>query len=114
MHSCGKMTAIIPDLIEVGIDLLQFDQPQVHGTDMLARFQEHARITFWCGVDIQTTLQTRDEALIRREAAEMIEKLWRGRGGFVAGYYSDEDSINLDPRWQQIAIDEFLKFGVRE
>jgi uroporphyrinogen decarboxylase len=113
MHSCGKMTAIIPDLIEVGIDLLQFDQPQVHGTRVLARFQEDAHITFWCGVDIQTTLQTRNEPLIRREAADMIASLWRGRGGFVAGYYSDEASINLEPCWQQMAIEEFLRRGVR-
>ncbi len=111
MHSCGKMTAIIPDLIEVGVDLLQFDQPQVHGTDTLAAFQQNARITFWCGVDIQTTLQTHDEALIRREAAKMIASLWRGRGGFVAGYYADEASINLEPRWQQAAIDEFYQRG---
>lgn len=40
MHSCGKMTAMIPDLIETGVDLLQFDQPQVHGIETLARFQE--------------------------------------------------------------------------
>jgi uroporphyrinogen decarboxylase len=114
MHSCGKMTAIIPDLIEVGIDLLQFDQPQVHGTDVLARFQENAKISFWCGVDIQTTLQTRDEGRIRAEAAGMIKKLWRGRGGFVAGYYSDEASINLEPKWQQLATDEFLRRGRQE
>ncbi len=111
MHSCGKMTAIIPDLIETGVDLLQFDQPQVHGIETLASFQEDARITFWCGVDIQTTLQTRDEALIRREACEMLARLWRGRGGFVAGYYADEASIGLEPVWQDAAVDEFLRRG---
>ena len=38
MHSCGKITAIIPDLIEAGIDVLQFDQPTLHGIDTLAEF----------------------------------------------------------------------------
>ena len=38
MHSCGKITAIIPDLIDAGIDVLQFDQPRLHGIDTLARF----------------------------------------------------------------------------
>jgi hypothetical protein len=111
MHSCGKMTVIIPDLIESGIDLLQFDQPQVHGIETLARFQDDARITFWCGVDIQTTLQSGDEDRIRREADEMLERLWRGRGGFVAGFYADEASIGLDPAWQRAGVDEFMRRG---
>ncbi|MFW5991843.1 MAG: uroporphyrinogen decarboxylase family protein [Halanaerobiaceae bacterium] len=61
MHSCGAITAIIPGLIDAGIDLLQFDQPTIHGIDKLASFQKENNITFWCPVDIQKTLQTKDE-----------------------------------------------------
>ena len=68
MHSCGKITAIIPDLIESGIDCFQFDQPTVHGLDTLAGFQKTHKITYWSPVDIQKTLQTRDEYIIRAEA----------------------------------------------
>ncbi|MBN1864664.1 MAG: hypothetical protein JW808_07160 [Victivallales bacterium] len=114
MHSCGKIGAIVPGLIEAGIDLLQFDQPRLHGIDTLAAWQKDANITFWCPVDIQKTLQSKDESLIRAEAREMIDKLWRPRGGgFVAGYYGDNASIGLDPRWQAAACDEFVKQGVR-
>ncbi len=114
MHSCGKMTAIIPDLVETGVDVLQFDQPRVHGIDLLAHFQESSSnpITYWCPVDIQQTLQTRNETTIRIEADEMLSKLWRKRGGFIAGYYSDNASIGLTPKYQQYAIDEFLRKGV--
>jgi len=113
MHSCGDIGAIVPDLIEAGIDLLQFDQPDLHGIDRLAAYQENAKITFWCPVDIQKVLQSRDEAVIRAKAREMIDKLWKGRGGFVAGYYCDNASIGLEPQWQEIACDEFVKRGVR-
>jgi len=109
MHSCGKITGIIPDLIEVGIDVLQFDQPQLHGLNNLARF--HGRITFWCPVDIQTTLQTRDPATIEADAREMIEKLGGPDGGFIAGYYGDNASIGLDPCWQEIACRAFMRYG---
>ena len=109
MHSCGKIEKIIPGLIEAGIDALQFDQPALHGIDNLAAYQENAKITFWCPVDIQKTLQTENETLIRTEAREMLDKLWHGRGGFIAGYYSDNASIGLDPKWQEIATDEFLR-----
>jgi hypothetical protein len=114
MHSCGKMTAIIPGLMEAGVGCLQFDQPELHGIDELARHQEKGKITFWCPVDIQKTLQTRDEGLIRAAAREMLDRLWRGRGGFIAGRYADEASIGLDPRWQDAASEEFRCWGVRE
>lgn len=109
MHSCGKITDIIPDLIEAGIDALQFDQPRLHGIDVLARW--HGQITFWCPVDIQKTLQTRDENQIVDEARELIAKLGGPEGGFIAGYYSDNASIGLDPHWQDVACRAFTEFG---
>jgi len=109
MHSCGKTTAIIPDLIEAGIDLLQFDQPQLHGLDQLARF--HGQITFWCPVDIQKTLQTRDPALIEADAKAMIELLGGPEGGFIAGYYGGNEAIGLDPSVQDVACRAFSKYG---
>jgi uroporphyrinogen decarboxylase len=115
MHSCGKITAIISDLIEAGIDVFQFDQPRIHGIDTLAAYQKKNKITFWCPVDIQKTLQTKNETIIRQEVNELLEKLWEnGRGGFIAGYYGDNASIGLDPKWQEIASDEFLKKGVKK
>jgi hypothetical protein len=86
----------------------------LYGIDTLEAWQQQGAVTFWCPVDIQTTLQTKDEVLIRQDAGEMIERLWRGRGGFIAGFYQDNASIGLEPKWQEIASDEFLKKGRRE
>lgn len=111
MHSCGCVTAIVPDLIEVGIDLFQFDQPMIHGIDTLRRWRDAGKTTFWCPVDIQTTLQSKNEQIIRQAARDMLDQLWRGEGGFIAGYYNDNASIGLDPTWQAIANQEFLLHG---
>jgi hypothetical protein len=113
MHSCGKIEGIVPGLMEAGVDVLQFDQPDLHGIDILAAHQKQGRITFWCPVDIQKALQTRDEAAIRAKAREMLDKLWRGRGGFIAGYYGDNASIGLDRKWQDFACAESLARGIR-
>ena len=43
----------------------------------------------------------------------MLDKLWKGKGGFIAGYYGDNTSIGLEPEIQEYACDEFLKCGVR-
>ena len=112
MHSCGKIEAIVPGLIEAGVDLLQFDQPNLHGIDTLATYQEDNNITFWCPIDIQTTLQLKDRDAIEAKADEMLGKLWIGLGGFVAGCYSDNASIGLDPEWQEIACRRFVERGV--
>jgi len=111
MHSCGKIAAIVPGLIKAGVDVLQFDQPDLHGIDNLAAYQKNNKITFWSPVDIQKTLQTRDEKIIRVKAREMLDKLWKGRGGFIAGFYTDNVAIGLEPKWQEIASDEFLTYG---
>jgi len=112
MHSCGRIEAIVPGLIEAGVDVLQFDQPDLHGIDKLASYQQKSKITFWCPVDIQQTLQQKDENVIRAKVREMLDKLWRGRGGFIAGYYDDNASIGLEPKWQEYACDEFIKTGI--
>ena len=114
MHSCGKIEAIVPMLMEAGIDLLQFDQPELHGLDKMASYHDIGRITFWCPVDIQTVLQSENEEVIRIKAREMLDKLWKRKGGgFIAGYYSDNESIGLDPKWQNYASDEFKKYGIK-
>jgi hypothetical protein len=109
MHSCGKTTVIVPDLIEAGIDLLQFDQPQLHGLDALSEF--HGQITFWCPVDIQKTLQSKDAERIEAEARAMIELLGGPEGGFIAGYYGGNEAIGLDPKWQDVACRAFSRYG---
>ncbi len=109
MHSCGKITKIIPDLIEAGIDVLQFDQPRLHGIDVLARF--HGQVTFWCPVDIQATLPTRDAAKIEADAEAMIARLGGADGGFIAGYYNGNEALGLDPRWQDVACRAFTRYG---
>ncbi|MDP6544838.1 MAG: uroporphyrinogen decarboxylase family protein [Phycisphaerae bacterium] len=109
MHSCGLITDIIPDLIECGIDVLQFDQPRLHGIDKLAEFA--GKITFQCPVDIQTTLQSGDPELIRAEARELVEKLGSAGGGFVAGYYWGNEAIGITPEIQDQACQAFAEYG---
>ena len=70
-------------------------------------------MTFWCPVDIQVTLQQRNESVISDKVQEMLDKMWKGRGGFVAGYYGDNESIGLEPVWQEHACREFVTRGVR-
>ena len=111
LHSCGYVRDIIEDWIEVGVNVCQFDQPELHDIDNLAT-KFGGRMHFECPVDIQTTLQTRDHAVIERAAREYIEKLAAPfGGGFIAGYYGSNEAIGLDPVYQETASKTFMHVG---
>ena len=107
MHSCGYIKDIIPSLVDIGIDVLQLDQPKLSGLDFL---KEHCqgKCTIWSPVDIQKDLPVGDEAYIRGCARELIDKLFNN-GGYICGHYSDPVSLGVDPAWQMWAADEFAK-----
>ncbi|MEA3400890.1 MAG: uroporphyrinogen decarboxylase family protein [Armatimonadota bacterium] len=109
MHSCGYVCDIVPPLVELGMDLFQFDQPELHGLDRLGELSD--RTTFWLPVDIQVTLPTGDEELIRSRAREMVEKMGRG-GGLITKDYGDNASIGVNPLWQQWGYEAFKQHGV--
>jgi len=110
MHSCGYILDIIGPANEAGVDVFQLDQPQLMGVEKLdERFG--GRATFWCPVDIQKTLQTRNEEKIVEDAKLMIRRLGGHAGGFIAGYYGSNEALGLDPKWQDIACRTFVKFA---
>lgn len=109
MHSCGYIKEIIPSLRDIGVTVLQLDQPELSGIDWL-RETVGGRVTIWSPVDIQRKLPTGNRDLIRAAAREMIEKLGRG-GGFVAGHYSDVRSLAVEPEWQQWADEAFVEYA---
>jgi len=113
IHTCGYVYEVMDDMIEAGIDVFQFDQPSLYGIDRLAR-EFGGRATFWCPVDIQATLQTRDAAGIEEEARRMVELLGAKGGGFIAGYYGSNEALGLDPKWQDIACRAFVRYGAPE
>ena len=110
MHSCGYIKDIIPHLRDVGMAVVQLDQPTLSGIDWL-RETVGGRMTVWAPVDIQKILPTGDRELIRASAKEMIEKLGSFSGGFIAGHYGDTRAIAVESEWQQWASEAFVEFG---
>jgi uroporphyrinogen decarboxylase len=110
MHSCGYIKDIIPTLADIGIKVLQLQQPTLSGLDFLAQTCK-GKTAIWAPVDIQRDLPTGDELHIRAKARELIDKLGSNGGGFICSYYSDIQSLNVKPEWQDWANDEFTKYA---
>jgi uroporphyrinogen decarboxylase len=84
MHSCGSMKQFIPDLIDVGIDILNPVQSNCYQMDLVALKNEFGRdITFWGGgVDTASVINRGTPQDVRRDVLIRCEILSRD-GGFV-------------------------------
>ena len=109
MHSCGYIYDIIGNLIDVGVDALQLDQPGLMGLERLSR-EFGGKVTFYCPVDIQTTMQTGNKQKIQYEARRMIDLFGRFKGGFIAKDYPQWEAINVKEQWAQWAREVFMAY----
>lgn len=84
MHLCGNIEAILPDLVDIGLSVLNPVQPQAMDLDRLARrFGGH--LCFNGGVDVQGTLITGTPEDVRMELRRIVDRFGRFRGGYIAG-----------------------------
>ncbi|MFQ5867516.1 MAG: uroporphyrinogen decarboxylase family protein [bacterium] len=85
LHSDGAIRKIIPDLIEIGIDILNPIQPTVRGMNDTKSLKEEfgKDIVFWGGgCDTQEVLPFGKQEDVEKEVKKRIEDLKPG-GGFI-------------------------------
>jgi uroporphyrinogen decarboxylase len=84
LHSCGAIKDLIPDLIDIGVDVLNPVQVSAQGMEAADLKREFGGdITFWGGtVDPQKTLARGTPEEVKAEATRRILELKPG-GGFV-------------------------------
>jgi len=111
MHSCGWIFEIIEDLIEIGVDIIELDQPELFGIERLDAAYG-GRICFDCPVDIQRVLVTKDLARIRSSARRMVERLGGHGGGFIARMYPKPLHIRVTADAHAAAYEAFRETAV--
>ena len=111
LHSCGQISSIIGDLIEIGVDVLQLDQQDNMGIDFLSK-NFGGKICFFCPTDIQTTLISNDHKAIEAKAKELIEKLGKFKGGFMAKTYPQPTDIGVTEESVKVMCEAFNKYGL--
>jgi uroporphyrinogen decarboxylase len=82
MHSCGSVRDLIPDFIDIGVDILNSLQPKAAGMDSFELKKEFGtEIVFHGGLDLQGGITgTREEAVI--EAKTRLDAFGPG-GGYI-------------------------------
>ncbi len=82
MHLCGNVSTIIPDLIEIGLNVLNPVQPQAMDVEFLAR-EFGGKLCFCGGVDVQGTLARGTPEDVKREVHRLVELFGRYNGGYI-------------------------------
>jgi uroporphyrinogen decarboxylase len=83
-HSCGSVRAVIPDLIEIGVDILNPVQVSARDMDSADLKREYGKdMTFWGGgVDTQRVLGVGTPQQVREDVKRRVTDLMPG-GGFI-------------------------------
>ena len=82
LHSDGDIRAIVPDLIEVGLTILNPIQPDC--MDIYALKRTYGRdLTFWGGISVQHLLPNGSPDAVRSEVRRLLREMGAG-GGFIA------------------------------
>lgn len=81
-HCCGYVTKLIPDLIEVGIDILEAVQAECMDIGQLKR-EFGKNLSFWGGVGAQSVLARTTPAEVIEGIRRTLETMAPG-GGYIA------------------------------
>ncbi len=83
-HCCGALRPIIPDLIEIGLDVLNPIQSSSPGMDPLELKREFGdRLAFMGGVDTQYLLPNGTVDEVRQATAALLEGMTMDGGGYI-------------------------------
>ena len=83
MHCCGSAADIMPDIVEIGLDVLESVQPEAGGMNPYElKRQWGDRITFWGGLGSQSTIPFGTPDEIRGEIRRLRGEMGKG-GGYI-------------------------------
>ena len=83
-HSCGSIRPIIPDLIEIGAQVLNPIQCNCPGMEAFELKKEFGKeLAFMGGIDTQGLLPNGTADEVRRETARLIEVMMADGGGYI-------------------------------
>lgn len=111
-HSCGAVYSFIPELIDLGVDILNPVQVSAAGMDTKKLKMEFGNdITFWGGgIDTQYTLPRGSIKEVREEVKKRIEDLAPGGGFIFAPVHNVQPDVPIE---NLVAMLETLKeYGV--
>jgi len=109
-HCCGYYPQIIPDLIEIGVDMLNISQPNLYNIPELGQ-KYGGKVCFVCPVSYQTTSISGTREDIFQAVQGLIDSFGGFHGGLI-GYVEEYHSIGMSAENYQSCVEAFKTLGV--
>ena len=91
-HSCGDISELFPDLIELGLDIYNTFQPEIYDVEEMKRLYG-AELTFYGGISTQRLLPFAMPEEIKAETRRLMKVIGSGGGYIVAPTHSIPDDV---------------------
>lgn len=113
-HSCGDFREVIPDLIELGVDLIGTMQPCGSMKPFELKREFGDRIAFLGGLDTQQLLPFGKPGEVREAVKELLRAYAPGGGYiFMPGHYVRED-VPLENIWAMLeTVKEYYSYPIK-
>jgi uroporphyrinogen decarboxylase len=96
-HICGAATAFIPDLIDIGVDIINPVQVNATGMDAAMLKQEYGKdLCFWGGIDTQKILPYGTTAEVREHVLTTVDILGNNGGYIFAPAHDIERGVPVE------------------
>lgn len=107
LHSCGAIRPVIPDLIEIGVDILNPVQVSATGMDSGELKREYGKdLVFWGGgVDTQNILWSGTPRQVKNDVKRRIIDLMPGGGFVFAAVHNIQQNVppeNIIAMWETL------------
>jgi len=94
LHSCGNIFAVLPDVVDMGVQVLNPVQPECMDIrEIKARFGD--KLAFWGGISTQQTLPRGTPENVRREVRAVAALLGAGGGYILSPAQSIQEDVPL-------------------
>jgi len=108
-HCCGYILDIIPDFIEIGVDILNISQPNIFDIKQLGK-DFGGKVCFICPVSYQTTSLSGTKDDIYADVKLLVDNLGNHSGGLI-GYVEEYESIGLTDENYNHIVNAFMELG---
>ncbi len=111
-HSCGCVWKIIPDMIDIGVDVLNLEQMLVFGSGAQTGYERlrqefGGRVCFTVNVDTQRTLINGSAEEIEQEIQHIFRTFDLPQGGFIVFADAGKDHNIVPPKNLHLVEDLF-------
>jgi uroporphyrinogen decarboxylase len=111
LHSCGQIHELMPDIIDIGVDVFEFDSPRMVGIENIKKYAEEREVAFWLSSNIQTTFALGTPEEVEEEIKTYIREVGNHNGGLAIYEYMPSSTLNTPKGNIEAQREAVLKWG---